>query len=225
VALFLGFYVFVCVIQINDLFIIIIYYSAQDALRETLKDLEEQFRKKFFQDIEIDYENYASLEQLHAQLEAIYKVYRSYCRQFIREFYADVDTGADHPLRRCPHCSLVWMKVEGCSGTTTCGARPKSAEARVKLKCEWVRQAGKILFHPTQVPEVVTKTGKLLLAWLDDKIVPTFLKRSVGCGKEISWSEMPPVSVPPELVSVPDYADASNVPVSNEQQRLHICAK
>jgi len=27
-------------------------------------------------------------------------------------------------LRKCPNCGLVWVKVEGCNGATTCGNRP-----------------------------------------------------------------------------------------------------
>ena len=30
----------------------------------------------------------------------------------------------DHPLnyiRECNHCGLIWLKVDGCNGMTTCG--------------------------------------------------------------------------------------------------------
>ena len=30
----------------------------------------------------------------------------------------------DAIFRRCPHCREVWIKVVGCDGNTTCGARP-----------------------------------------------------------------------------------------------------
>ena len=29
-------------------------------------------------------------------------------------------------LRRCPHCGLVWDKIEGCNGDTICGEIPSS---------------------------------------------------------------------------------------------------
>lgn len=29
-------------------------------------------------------------------------------------------------LRKCPHCGLIWAKIEGCSGDTECGNRPSS---------------------------------------------------------------------------------------------------
>ena len=29
-------------------------------------------------------------------------------------------------LRKCPHCGLIWTKVEGCEGETTCGNRPSA---------------------------------------------------------------------------------------------------
>lgn len=30
-------------------------------------------------------------------------------------------------IKRCPHCREVWVKVEGCDGTTTCGNRAEVA--------------------------------------------------------------------------------------------------
>ncbi len=27
-------------------------------------------------------------------------------------------------LRKCPHCGLIWTKIEGCDGATRCGERP-----------------------------------------------------------------------------------------------------
>jgi hypothetical protein len=200
-------------------------FSAQDALRETLEFLMDEFREKYFLDTGIGYEEYASLEQLHDQLEATYKIYRSYCRQFIREFYADVDSGPDHPIKRCPHCGLVWLKVEGCSGMTTCGALPESAEARVKTKYQWIRQDGKLFFLPFDVPEVIKQQIVKTRKWMSSLckqvmgIRPTVKHGvGVGCGKKISWNDMPPVIVPLELTDVPDYANASNVRVSSEQQ-------
>ena len=35
----------------------------------------------------------------------------------------------DHGLRearRCPHCNLIWTKIEGCNGDTTCGNLPSA---------------------------------------------------------------------------------------------------
>ena len=29
-------------------------------------------------------------------------------------------------IRKCPSCSEVWIKVEGCEDVTTCGARPSN---------------------------------------------------------------------------------------------------
>lgn len=28
-------------------------------------------------------------------------------------------------FKKCPKCGLVWMRVEGCEGKTSCGGRPR----------------------------------------------------------------------------------------------------
>lgn len=38
----------------------------------------------------------------------------------------DDNTDPRNMMRSCPHCNLVWIKVEGCDGATTCGNRTKS---------------------------------------------------------------------------------------------------
>ena len=43
------------------------------------------------------------------------------------------DHGAND-LRQCPHCGLLWAKVEGCDGGTTCGSIPATPnDLRVAL--------------------------------------------------------------------------------------------
>eukprot|EP00463_Aulacantha_scolymantha_P001832 TRINITY_DN2459_c0_g1_i1.p1 TRINITY_DN2459_c0_g1~~TRINITY_DN2459_c0_g1_i1.p1 ORF type:complete len:162 (+),score=17.48 TRINITY_DN2459_c0_g1_i1:178-663(+) len=36
------------------------------------------------------------------------------------QYHKDIDTD----FRKCPYCSAVWQKIEGCDGETTCGQRP-----------------------------------------------------------------------------------------------------
>ena len=34
----------------------------------------------------------------------------------------------DHPfnlVKKCPNCGLIWLKVDGCDGDTTCGNVPR----------------------------------------------------------------------------------------------------
>ena len=41
------------------------------------------------------------------------------------KYLTDIDTN----FRSCPHCGEVWAKVEGCEGTTNCGARPEKVRS------------------------------------------------------------------------------------------------
>lgn len=93
-------------------------------------------------------------------------------------------------LRQCPHCGLVWTKVEGCTGATQCGKRPttvndirhSSFAVLATFTFEWIDNKFNIM-----------KSGKKSLK----KEAKT--QDSAGCGKTITWSEMRPVNIPPEF--------------------------
>jgi GTP-binding protein EngB required for normal cell division len=94
-------------------------------------------------------------------------------------------------LRKCPHCGLIWTKVEGCNGSTTCGNRPSNVNdirdsafsVLATFSFEWIGNKLNI-----------TKGG--------NKNVNSQKSSSsefAGCGKTISWNEMATVAVPEEF--------------------------
>ena len=94
-------------------------------------------------------------------------------------------------LRKCPHCGLIWIKVEGCDGSTTCGNRPQtvndmrnSAISVLATFCfEWIGHKLKI-----------TKGGNKNV-----KSQKSSSSKFAGCGKTITWNEMATVAVPDEF--------------------------
>merc|ERR1712151_1471258 len=45
--------------------------------------------------------------------------------------------------KRCPQCNAVWIKVQGCDGTTTCGSVPDGDVAQVPtVRTRFVDQGG-----------------------------------------------------------------------------------
>jgi len=90
-------------------------------------------------------------------------------------------------LRRCPHCGLVWAKIEGCDGNTTCGNLMKSRDSRY----------GELATFSFQF-----QNGHLNIQKSGSKTVDSSSssqQTGVGCGKTINWKEMAPVSLPPEF--------------------------
>ena len=97
-------------------------------------------------------------------------------------------------FRRCPYCSAIWTKVEGCEGDTICGNRPSTANN---------------LRDPADVV-----LGTFTFRWLDNgnldisknstgKTVKSkkssSTPRPIGCGKSINWKQMATVMVPSEF--------------------------
>ena len=106
--------------------------------------------------------------------------------------------------RRCPHCNLVWAKVEGCDGQTTCGNRP-SVKIDVRnqdfgilgsYEFSWICNKLQIVKKGTKKIEAKTSSSPI---------------KQIGCGASITWDQMPPVTLPDELISVVTIASADDV--------------
>merc|ERR1711915_1085158 len=99
-------------------------------------------------------------------------------------------------LRKCPHCGLVWAKIVGCNGLTTCGQKVQKLEAR----------NNGVMATFTFIPEIVS--AKLESLQISQSGVRKAVKLSsncnTGCGKYISWRTMEIVPIPSEF-----YTDAS----------------
>ena len=95
-------------------------------------------------------------------------------------------------LRRCPYCSTVWTKVEGCEGDTTCGNRPSTTS---DLRDSAYAVLGTFSFR-------WLGSGNLEITKSGGKTVKSERPSSssfVGCGKSINWKKMPTVTVPSEF--------------------------
>ena len=101
------------------------------------------------------------------------------------------DHGADD-LRKCPHCGMIWAKVEGCEGKTTCGSVPSTHYD--------VRKGFSIMatftFKITEGRLIISKTGERKVS---GKKTTFPRQRSTGCGNSITWSDMKKVPVPDEF--------------------------
>lgn len=101
-------------------------FLAQIALKEMIPSIESEFVSAFNFPPELGKTELAFVAELHAQLTLSLENYRKYCQSFVN--YAKGANTAGSPFRQCPYCPLVWIKVEGCDGKTTCGNRPTISE-------------------------------------------------------------------------------------------------
>ena len=107
------------------------------------------------------------------------------------------DHGANN-LRQCPHCGLLWAKVVGCDGGTTCGLIPiglndlrdNSYGIMATFNFSWLKGSK-------------GKKGKLNISKRGTKKAKVHARASsgsLGCGKSINWSSMKQVPLPQELM-------------------------
>ena len=94
--------------------------------------------------------------------------------------------GADE-LRKCPYCGLIWAKVHGCEGKTTCGnqpdkehardLRPKSAGVMATYTFTWnCGEKGSLHFDKSGERKVQAPRAS-----------STLKSESSGCGKDVTW--------------------------------------
>ncbi|KAM3137905.1 hypothetical protein pb186bvf_009986 [Paramecium bursaria] len=139
---------------------------------------------------------------------------------------------ADHPynfIRQCPHCGLIWMKVSGCDGETTCGAfssqddlisrQPFSSNVSLKYENE-------------QLQMIIKETEKIEKQKLQQKIKEQQNQnqsKNKGCGNKIIWKDMRlPIELMKELLDIGDFdflADKRDDELATqfkEQRRMNI---
>ena len=94
-------------------------------------------------------------------------------------------------LRKCPHCGLIWTKVEGCEGETTCGNRPDFVN---DLRDPSYAELGTFSFQ-------WLGDGQLTITKVSKKTVNSerSSKPKTGCGNSIEWKKMATVAVPSEF--------------------------
>jgi hypothetical protein len=93
-------------------------------------------------------------------------------------------------LRKCPHCNQVWAKLEGCDGETTCGSMPSRFDGRFNTLANF-----RFDFDGKHL--TIAKVGHRPASASTQGSARS--NGSAGCGKSITWSQMAPVTVPPEF--------------------------
>ena len=105
------------------------------------------------------------------------------------KYYKDVDSN----FRKCPHCSLVWQKMEGCDGSTECGARPSTNRAHDFTRASEEMATFSFCYDYREYKFHIKKSETKKQA-----NVTTYDNsgKGVGCGKLVQWSKMAPFRAP-----------------------------
>ena len=93
-------------------------------------------------------------------------------------------------LRKCPHCGMIWAKVEGCEGRTTCGEVPSDY---FDVRDRGFSIMATFTFRITNGKLIISRTGERSIA---GKGAIALIGNSMGCKKSITWSDMQKVPVP-----------------------------
>lgn len=96
-------------------------------------------------------------------------------------------------IKACPHCKIIWVKVTGCDGETSCGNRlsgdylfdrkPSDTFTTPKFKFTWKDKAFK------WVKELIKYNKPIAISDSSSKSTT----KGVGCGKAFTWKDQPAI--------------------------------
>ena len=98
-------------------------------------------------------------------------------------------------LRRCPHCGHVWARVEGCNSDTICGNRPSTVNDM--RSSEYAVLSTFTFIWSDDSLDILRSGEKKVSSNMDPNRHRD--NPGEGCGKSITWTEMPKANVPPEF--------------------------
>ena len=129
---------------------------------------------------------------------------------------AQYHRNTDASFRKCPYCSAVWSKIEGCDGTTQCGARPSS------WTDNWSGNMSSFKFENNDGSNnlKITRIARQQESNVNRKNAQ-LASRGYGCGQTISWSNMAPVELPNESSFTAAFQSTNDIEVVPESAKDH----
>eukprot|EP00116_Pleurobrachia_bachei_P004257 sb/3464519/ len=113
--------------------------------------------------------------------------------------------------RACNHCGFVWVKVEGCEGATICGNKSGDLPTPVDVRNTAFTTVGRFKFNWNSVKLLIERTNNT-----EVQLQVTAGKDKVGCGRTITWCNMP-------RVNTLDLEDESYAPRQDGSEVLPRC--
>lgn len=182
----------------NDVLILDIQHATTSMVRV---EKESIFRDSMLLSIDEQMVCYA---QTGASLSVKLKAFVEATNSFLSWNVTDLTDPRNH-YRACNFCGAVFVKVEGCDGSTTCGALPSSSTMDTARQstyyghaCKWFKR-GRDWCLATERPDRAYRRSQpsSKVSQAQRQSGATFEN---GCGRTVNWSSMLPIE--PELVAV-----------------------
>ncbi|CAK8999566.1 unnamed protein product [Durusdinium trenchii] len=155
-------------------------------IQQNRLELEEQVYQPFLHrngEDQIAFEDYTASIELQKLIHHAHSDFRNEAKKYLT---VNPDNTGDwrNAIRRCQHCREVWVKVEGCDGNTTCGARPSGSDSfsTSYFRLMWERVEGKL------IPAKYLMRAKPQMTQMTKPKVDLNIRR-VGCGGSIVWRD------------------------------------
>jgi len=100
-----------------------LYFDFQAFMKNEIVKLQSNFAEENKFSMINDPMEFGYIASLTEQLKIKLFDIRNICKGLQKNF-------ENAPMKRCPHCNLIWQKLEGCDGTTTCGNKTSNIESR-----------------------------------------------------------------------------------------------
>jgi len=152
------------------------------AIQQSRNDLEELVMSPFEKrnrNQQMEFDDYASWIEMKKIVDESHSDVRNEAKRLLN-INPDDTSNWRNALRRCQHCGEVWVKVEGCDGTTTCGLIPSEGDPYGEASYfSYVWSKAGEYYRPKKVSK--RKRGRVVREKTQSE------ERKVGCGREIDW--------------------------------------
>jgi len=167
-----------------------------------MMDLIPEFQQNFTDEVKgntLDTNFLIWTNEMGKELKRELLAIRIKCRNYVADAAATQKWNSVG-LRRCPYCTNVWVLVEGCVGTTACGALPSGKDTnRPANVWKWNWKS----WFSTDQGQTKKFDWKTTVS-AETRIAKGGNKASVGkspelikpCLREIAWKDMAPVYIP-----------------------------
>ncbi|KAH3763236.1 hypothetical protein Pelo_3379 [Pelomyxa schiedti] len=125
-------------------------------------------------------------------------------RRLCREYGLENDNST---YKSCPYCGTVYVKVQGCDGTTTCGNRPSVADGHSFSIFEWTFETARATIFSWSNPRNTRAVE---------------CSSAVNTSQQVAWKDMTPVQQPADWAVIGEVADtrALETPLDAQTERM-----